>query len=476
MALIDIGDLALPTTKGAKQTLLFQVIRDKIVNQLWPKGDKLPSTRKLADELSLSRNTVTSAYEQLVAEGYIESRKGSGFYVCIELPDHYFSGSTSHSVPPNKAKDLDINAPFSSGIPDLAQFPLKTWQRMLQRHSSRLSILGNQDLQGCLELRVALADYLATSRSVHCHSGRIIITSGAQQALAIALMATLQPSDSILMEQPGYTQMSKIIELLGIQYIAANVTPYNGLDLDSITQSAAKALYITPSNQYPLGTTLDTNQRLALINWAKQSNRWIIEDDYDSEFQFAHRPYTSLQGLAGQMGRDDCVIYIGSFSKVMFNSLRLGYMVVPDALVTQCLMIKDAISGDSPSHVQSALADFIVEGHLVRHIRKMRKLYELKHQTITQAISLHFADSVEIISQAAGLHVTIKWQVGINEKTFTEQAKQAGINIRPLSYYESLGFSHRSWQGAIIGYGNTALEDIAPKIALLAQLFTGDNI
>ncbi len=471
MQLIDIGDLTLREGEGSKQTKLFHAIREKTMQNLWPKGGKLPSTRKLAQELSLSRNTVITAYEQLVAEGYIESRQGSGFYVAVELPDQYISAQLSTSTALAAPPTLDINSPFAPGVPDLAQFPHAKWQKFIQRHSSRLSMLGNQDLQGSPALRTALAGYLATSRSVHCDPNRIIITSGAQQALMIAVMATLEKPDAIMMEEPGYTQMRMIVSLLGFEYQSVPVAEHKGLDIQSILNSDAKALYITPSNQYPMGTTLNIDERLKLIEWAMEKKRWIIEDDYDSEFQFAHRPYTSLQGLAGQMGWDERVIYVGTLSKVMFNGLRLGYLVVPESLVPQCLKIKEALSGDSPSHTQAALADFILDGDLVRHIRKMRRLYKTKHQMMIEAIERHFGDRIEVISQAAGLHVTLKWQQGIDERRWAECAQEVGIIVRPLCYYEQTNHPAREWHGAVLGFGNIAIEEIEPKIKVLSELF-----
>lgn len=471
MALIDSGDLAFDTRHGSMQAQLFHAIRDKVVHNLWPTGGKLPSTRQLAQELRVSRNTVIAAYEQLVAEGYIESRPGAGFYVAVELPEFFLPAQRApESVTPIDPA-LGVNRPFAPGVPDLAQFPLAKWQRLLQRHASRTTILGNHIIQGRLELRTALADYLASSRSVHCDAGRIIITSGAQQALSIAIMATLSAADTLLMEQPGYSQMRKINTLLGIHQQPVAVVEKTGLDVSAVLKSDARALYITPSNQYPMGTTLNTAQRLSLIEWAASRQSWIIEDDYDSEFQFAHRPFTSLQGLAGQMGMDERVLYVGSFSKVMFNGLRLGYLVVPDCLVERCLMIKDALSGDSPAHTQAALADFIVEGDLLRHIRKMRRLYKSKHAAMCEAIACYFADKVEIISQAAGLHITIKWQQGIDEVSWAQRAEQKGIIIRPLGFYEPATAPFRGWHGVVLGFGNVALEDIAPKIRILAELF-----
>ncbi len=471
LQLIDIGDLTLSNGKGSRQDKLFDAIRDKIVQQLWHKGGKLPSTRKLAVELSLGRNTVTSAYEQLVAEGYLESRQGSGFYVAVELPEQYLPFLTAKEKTTTPAPIQDINSPFAPGVPDLAQFPTSKWQKLLQRHASRTSLLGNQNIQGNIELRMALSDYLATSRSVICEPNRIVITSGAQQALSMALMAIMQKSDAILLEQPGYTQMRKVIDLLGYQLQPVEVKQRTGLQLDTILESDARSVYITPSNQYPMGTSLNIEQRLQLIEWAHNHNRWIIEDDYDSEFQFAHRPYTSLQGLAGQMGRDEHVIYIGSFSKTMFNGLRMGYMVVPESLVPRCLMIKDALTGDSPPHAQAALTDFIIEGDLIRHIRKMRRLYKAKHQQMLTSFERYFGSSVEIISQAAGLHITIKWLSGIDEHTWVTRAQKAGIIMRALSYYELDSCAKRDWHSAVLGYGNIALDQIDSNVEKLANLF-----
>lgn len=473
---IEIGDLTLSKGTGTRQTRLFTAIQQKIVYGLWQKEGKLPSTRKLAQELSLSRNTVIAVYEQLVAEGYLESRLGSGFYVAVELPEHYLTLQNTQRAESISIYDTDHNRPFAPGVPDLAQFPYAKWQKLVQKHISRPSLSGNQNLQGSKPLRMAVTGYLASSRSVNCTPERIIITNGAQQALSIALMATLTADDTILMEQPGYVQMRKIIKLLNIRCRSILVDIQSGLDLTTILESHAQALYITPSNQYPMGTTISTDDRLKLIGWATAGNRWIIEDDYDSEFQFAHRPYTSLQGLAGQLGQDQHVMYIGSFSKIMFNGLRIGYLVVPEFLVPRCLEIKDALSGDLPSHTQAALADFIIDGDLSRHIRKMRRLYKEKYQRMLNAINQYFSQNIEVISQPAGLHVTLKWQDGIDELTWSEKAKQHGIILRPLSYYEQDHFTQRTWSGAVLGFGNIRQDDIDSKIHELAQLFFASSV
>ena len=483
---IDIGDLRLPDNAATLQVRLFHAIRDKIVLGLWPLSGKLPSTRKIALELSLSRNTVIAAYEQLACEGYIESHQGSGFYVSVELPEHYLNSElvvskfvasafvASELAQTTHHKTIateDHNGSFAPGVPDLSQFPLKKWQRYIQRHSSRSRILGSGNIQGVDELRLALAHYLASSRSVVCSPERIIITSGAQQGLAIAAMAILEREDKILLEQPGYLQVNKVMNLIGIQKSYINVSPIHGLDIQQVIDNQAKALYVTPSNQYPMGTTLNSEQRLKLIEWASRDNRWIIEDDYDSEFQFAHRPYTSMQGLAAQMGLDKHIIYIGSFSKVMFNGLRLGYMVVPESLVERCNQIKDALSGDTPAHSQYALADFISDGELLRHIRKMRRLYKAKHKAMISAIELYFGHSVEVISQAAGLHITMRWQGGIDEEIFRQKALESNLIIRTLRYYQPSGKQNRKWNAVVLGFGNTPVDQIPARIARLAKVF-----
>ena len=326
-------------------------------------------------------------------------------------------------------------------------------------------------MQGLPELRHALAGYLASSRSVQCTADSIIITSGAQQALSLAIMTTVKGQDSLLVENPGYLRVNNIVSTLGLKSSLLPVNPKIGMCLEDVTSSNAKTLYITPSNQYPMGTTIDLDQRLALLQWAQENNRWVIEDDYDSEFQFAHQPYTSLQGLSSQITNKQQVIYIGSMSKVMFNGLRLGYMVVPSALLKPCLALKDALTGFTPSHPQAALTDFICEGHLVRHIRKMRRLYEKKYQLMENGIQRYFGNSVEIISQKAGLHLTLEWKDGISENEFTVRAKYNQIIIRPLSYYEDKRTLKRTWQSVVLGFGNVALEQIEPKLKQLADLF-----
>ncbi|MGF1777491.1 PLP-dependent aminotransferase family protein [Vibrio nomapromontoriensis] len=478
MADIDTANLVLVNEGHTLQQALFEQIRERILCGSWLAGARLPSTRALASELKVSRNTVIHTYEQLLAEGYLVSKAKSGFFVAVTPPDQFLTTVSPISQTPQGTNNSPSNRLFSPGIADLAQFPVKQWNRYLQRHVGRSSLLGNQDLQGLLVLREALATYLTSSRSVECCADQIIVTSGAQQSIAIALLVT-QSSNAIapfLVECPGYRQVVKVLELFNIKHDYVKVSGGSGLDVDSVVSRSATGVYLTPSNQYPMGCSLNTDQRLQLIEWAKRGKRWIIEDDYDSEFQFDSRPFRSMQGLAAQANAADQVIYIGSTSKVMFNALRIGYMVVPKHLLARCLEIKDALSGDTPSHVQAALADFITEGGLVRHIRKMRRVYEAKFQVMKASIQQYFGRNWVVISQGAGLHITVEWRSNVDEVLLSTQAEQVGIVVRPMRFYQpaqnKIMLSREPRNSAIVlGFGNASMDDIAPSVERLSKLY-----
>ncbi|MCE0494806.1 MocR-like pyridoxine biosynthesis transcription factor PdxR [Vibrio salinus] len=468
--IIDIGDLTLTKQGHTKQEKLFNAIRNKIVSGLWKSSAKLPSTRELATRLAIGRNTVVATYEQLVAEGYIKSQVGSGFYVAVNLPEQFYVGENikpdQNGFPVNET----MKRGFAPGVPDLEEFPVKRWSKLVHQHGQRRSYLGYSNIQGLSSLRNAIANYISSSRSVYCSPDQVIITHGAQQAISTALLATASYGGEVAFEDPGYTSVRSVIELFNMKNTPVKIDKDSGWNLTSLTDSEAKAVYVTPSNQYPLGMTMPVTQRLELVEWASGKNSFIIEDDYDSEFQFAHQPYPSLQGLAHEYGYSDNVIYIGSLSKIMFNSIRLGYMVVPSSLITKCCQIKQAMGGELATTYQLALTQFLTEGHLQRHIRKMRRLYQEKHQMIINSLNYHFGADIKVISQPAGLHVTIIWEKDIAESTWSEHAKNHMITLKPLSEYESYP-TQRSWKGAILGFGNAELENIDENIADLARLF-----
>ncbi|USD67196.1 PLP-dependent aminotransferase family protein [Vibrio sp. SCSIO 43136] len=460
-------DLHLEDSYPTRQVALYQAIRKKIVTGLWAINGKLPSTRALASQLGISRNTVISAYEQLQSEGYIRSQPGAGYYVAIDRHDPYQQEKSSSA--PYQEKPLSLSHGFAPGVADFEVFPYKLWRRILNHHLDRASLMGSQDLQGDPKLRQAIADYLASSRSVVCKPEQLIITSGAQQALTLAALAVHPKGQSIYLEEPGYRQMAKVLQCLGIARRSLRVDIKQGVQLENLENGRRDSVYITPSNQYPLGSSISLEKRLAILDWARKNGSLIIEDDYDSEFQFAHKPIPSLQGLAAQTCPDVDIAYVGSLSKVMFNSLRLGYLVVPEKFVSEVVSVKDALSGDTPAHTQAALAEFIQQGHLLRHIRKMRKLYEQKNQQMQSSIRKHLSSKVTIVSQFAGLHVTVVANHDINEQQLVLDADNLGIIIRPLSVYYN---GKNKKKGIVLGYGNVALSEIDSKIAQIAKILT----
>jgi GntR family transcriptional regulator/MocR family aminotransferase len=472
---IEIGDLRIKKDRANLQVQLFNAIRDKIISGEWPKAHKLPSTRLLALELKVSRNTVIAAYNQLSQEGFIKAYKGSGYRVAVSKLDPFMQESGIDSSIQNTNHNQsaqDFNRAFSPGIPDLAQFPNQTWQRILNHHSGRKNLFGIQDLQGLSELREGICQHLKSARSVQATRDMIVITNGAQEALFIAMKLVTQLNDSVLIEDPGYRQARQAADLAGLSIEPMPITPTKGIELANLAESRAKLIYTTPSNQYPLGTSITTKQRLQLLEWAQLNQGWIIEDDYDSEFQFEHRPFTSIQGLSCKAKLENRVIYIGSFSKIMSNGIRLGYLVLPPALVEKAQKIKSAVSGQSNTLTQAAMAEFIGDGHLVRHIRKMRKLYHAKYQQLSHSIQNHFNGELQIVSQAAGLHITTIWEPEgfVTETQFVELASELEVTVRPLSYY----FNHnsenkRDWHGVVFGFGNVSVNDIETLIAALAS-------
>lgn len=472
MNVIDISDISLAKSGVTLQHNLFSQIRSRILNGRWVSGAKLPSTRTMANQLKVSRNTIIQTYDQLVAEGYLVSKPHSGFFVSLSLPDQYLNAPEGKNEIALGVDNTPKSGLFSPGVAELALFPTAQWNRLLQRHSTRISLLGNQDLQGYLPLREALHRYLTSSRSVVCNPNQIIITSGAQQSIAIALLAinSLGNNDKLLVEYPGYRQVVKVLDIFNMDYGFVDVTAEHGLNTEHIINQKALGVYLTPSNQYPMGSSIQTEQRLQLISWAQENQSWIIEDDYDSEFQFDSRPLRSMQGLAAESGNANHMVYIGSMSKVMFNALRIGYMVVPEGLVKVCLEIKDALSGDTPSHTQAALAEFIDEGMLVRHIRKMRRRYEQKYHLMKQCITERFGSEWQVVSQGAGLHITVQWQSDVDEHQFSGLALSHNIVVRPMNYYEPI--NHKRLCGSVVlGYGNAPLESIPESIEKLSVLY-----
>lgn len=440
---------------------LYDLLRKAITEGRLKPGQKLPGTRSLAGDLSLSRNTVALAFNQLLIEGYIKGMTGSGTYV-NEIPEielstknekekvkRTFSTADIAAVPPIKDYGSDEVIPFQTGTPAIYDFPIKTWLRIVNRVSQTISAaqLGYGDAAGYYPLREAIAGYISTYRAVKCTPEQIIIINGSQQGLDLIGRLFLKPGKKVWLEDPGYFGARS-----SIMFAHADVLPSpideEGLDLKwSIKKNSTPDLiYTTPSHQFPLGVTMSISRRLELLEYAKKSKCWIIEDDYDGEFRYSGNPLPSLQGM-DTSGR---VFYLGTFSKVLFPGLRLGYLVLPNAdMIKTFASAKYMIDRQCPIYEQIVLSRFIEEGHFTRHIRKMRVLYKSRQDELVRLIRSELKGAAEADHSPAGMHLILRLPDKVNDKKAAQKVNAAGVVVRGLSEY-SIKYFHKP--ALILGY------------------------
>ena len=469
---------------------LYDALRAAILDGRLARGHRLPSTRHLAVQLGVSRNTVLGAFDQLLAEGYLEGRVGSGTRVALALPDEAkhaaASGPTAAALaarsgrrgpsrrglllaatPVSVARRLP-DRPFRAGVPDLAAFPFDVWSRLWARRWRRPphALLDYADPAGYLPLREAIAGYLAHARAVRCEPRQVLIVSGSQQALDVAARVLLDPSDQVWVEDPGYGGARGAFIAAGAQVVPVPVTSA-GLDVEAgrALAPAARLAYVTPSHQFPLGVAMPLGRRLALLEWARSADAWIVEDDYDSEYRYANRPLAALQGLDD----DGRVVYIGSFSKVLFPGLRLGYLVVPKDLVAACAAARALVDRHPPTLDQVVLADFIAEHHFERHLHRMRALYAERQAALVAAAQQHLAGLLEVPPADTGMHL-VGWLPGGvpgdgSDRRAAERAWAAGVEVQPLAAY-TWGTPVRP--GLVLGYAAVGAADIRHGVHHLA--------
>lgn len=438
--------------------------------QLRP-GQRVPSTRALAGELGVSRLPVLGAYEQLHAEGYLESFAGAGTCVAAAIPHEVAAapgrraqrtpGASTVLAPRRVAARvaamaappqtwLESQGAFRVGVPALDHFPHGVWSRLLSRHARHTGTdaLVYGDAMGHPPLREAIAEYLATVRAVHADADQILVTSGAQHGLQICAHTLLDPGDQAWVEEPGYSGAHQALAAVGALPVLVPVDA-DGLDVAAGIRRApaARLAYVTPSHQFPLGATMSAARRIELLQWAARSGSWIVEDDYDSEYRYGSKPVAALQGLDA----DARVIYAGTFSKVLFPALRLGYLVVPKDLLPAFRAARDALDTCSPMLPQRALHDFIREGHFARHIRRMRMLYAARRAALQAAIRRHLPGALQVVGAEAGMQLAALLPEGTDDVALSQRAAEAGVSVRPLSPCYR-GAAKRS--GVILGYGN----------------------
>jgi GntR family transcriptional regulator / MocR family aminotransferase len=467
---------------------LYEQLRSSILRGQLAAGTRLPPSRVLATNNGVSRNTVLAAFDQLSAEGYIEARQGSGTYVSRTLPEQHLQVRTSASsqgarattstaelstrgqhlaaarrVPlPAVLAQQPRRTSFLIGLPALDAFPLKTWSRLYTARFNKSGplLMRYDDPAGYRPLREAIAAYLGTARGIDCTADDVIVTTGSQQALEFCARILLDPGDAAWLEEPGYLGARAALVSASARIVAVPVDE-SGLDVAAgvALEPAARLAVVTPSHQFPLGHTMTLERRLALIDWANRHNSWIVEDDYDAEFRYVGRPLAALKAIDNHQR----VIYIGTFSKVLFPGLRLGYLVAPTDLVDG--FVAAHLGSDMHAHLidQAVVADFMDLGHFVHHLRRMRVLYhERQHQLIREAERL--GERLTLTPSDGGLHLVGRLPSGSVDTAAAEDALRQGVHVWPLSIHH-YGSSHTA--GLLLGYAGTTFADMRCGVDVL---------
>lgn len=470
------------------QSLSYQIYRDirnAITRGSLRAGQRVPSSRALSSELNTSRIPILSAYAQLLAEGYFETRQGSGTFIRRELPESLMQcsrptagslrkGSGARHVAKRALLFPSQDAmPWRGGLgafgvhqPAFEEFPFAIWSRLVMHHSKGPSARAIHciDPTGSKRLREALCEYLGTARAVQAEPEQIMIVSGSQQALQITANVLLDPGAPVWMEEPGYRLARNVFAGAGCRIIPVPVDD-EGLNVAAGVKHCpnARVAYVTPSHQYPLGSTMSAGRRMQLLNWAQSRSAWIIEDDYDSEYRFETPPVASLQGL----DTNARVIYIGTFSKVLFASLRLGYIVIPPDLVERFAAVRYAMDIFPPYLFQEVIADFIYEGHFSRHIRRMRLLYEERRRKLVELLTSSCGNMLEIKGSAAGMHLTTVFRSHRDDVGIAQRAAALNLWLWPLS---TSYMTKNSRSGLVLGYGNVAVQAIPRAVSKLRSV------
>lgn len=462
---------------------LYQQIRALVLAGELPAGTRLPTIRQLAQQLSLARVTVAAAYDQLEAEGYLTGRVGAGTYITDNLPTGALNHPTQPFTPtlsrwghrvltteedtrePTAPTHLEIE--FGFGRPYASIFPYDVWRRLLDRYlgmdDGMLARSGSA--AGFLPLRQAVAAYLERLRGVRCRPEQVVIVSGIQQALDILARLLLRAGDEVLVETPGYADAFELFRVHGARLVPLPVDD-QGFPAERIPgYSRARLVFVTPSNQFPKGGAMPLARRLTLLQWAQQANALVVEDDYDGELRYSGHPLASLQGLDG----DGRVVYLGTFSKVLFPALRLGYVVLPPALLDPFLHAKRLVDRGAPTLTQAAVTDFIVEGHFERHLRRLRQEYGERRRVLVECLQRYLPTQVHYCDAPAGLHVMLYLGPTCDENTVIQQAAAAGVGVYPGALYH---LERPAPPSILLGFSGLSTAEIEEGVKRLAAVIT----
>ena len=473
---------------------VYRALRAEILTGALAPGARAPATRSLANELGLSRNVVMLAYEQLLAEGYLTARTGSGTFVAPELPQKFTTAEVSAAVAPRtkqlpprlsaymrrieeeattsgftwEPRRTPLPYDFRYGRPSFVDFPHEMWCRVVARRARRASVrdLDYGPVEGLAALRQTIAAYLGRARAVRCTPEQVIVLNGSQQAFDLAARVLIDPGDAVLLEEPQYRAARAVMKAAGAKIRTVPVDE-DGLCTSVLAaqQGRCQLIIVTPSHQFPTGAVMPLARRLELLAWAKRTSAFVFEDDYDSEYRYSGRPLEALQALDDQ-GR---VLYAGTFSKVMFPALRLGYLVVPEPLIEPFRTVKALLDTGSPTLPQLALVDFIRAGFFERHLHRLRMRNAARRAALLEAVARHLGDRAQISGVNAGLHVLL-WLLEVPQHDTTElrqRAERLGVGVYSVAPFYSVPPPHA---GLLLGYASLTEKDITEGIRRLASV------
>ena len=461
---------------------LYESLRAEILGGRLPPGMRLPSTRDLGFRYGLARGTIVNAFERLKSEGYIDSSVGSGTYVSNVLPEKLLQVASGQAPKAAQQEGRQAivsdygrraklfsgyeNRPiraFRANLPALDLFPIALWTKITMRCLRRIS---TRQLMGCdplgyKPLRQAIAEYLSVSRGVRCVPEQVAMVSGVQEALDLSARLLLKPGDQVCVENPGYPGAALAFQALGAKIFAVGVDE-QGIEIPQSPSQSVRLIYVTPGHQFPLGTTMSLARRLELLEWAQKSHAMIFEDDYDSEYRYSGRPIPALQGL----DRSELVLYAGSFSKVLFPALRLGYVVVPAKFIPFFEAMLSLTVRHVPLLEQLVLTTFIEEGHFARHVRRMREVYAERLSVLLEEARLNLTGLLEISPVEAGLQ-TVAWLYGgIDGESAAAAAAKRNVDVNPLDRYSQGGLRR---EGVQLGFAALDAREIRRGVRELAR-------
>jgi GntR family transcriptional regulator/MocR family aminotransferase len=471
-----------PDAPEGLQQQIYGGVRRAILDGVLQPGTRVPSSRALAADLRVSRTTSLLALEQLVAEGYLTARPGSGTFVALELPDDLPQalgsrpsraprhpplsrrGKALAAAPPPSRRLPGPPRPFRIGVPAVDLFPVGLWSQLWTRRlrSATPSQLDYGESAGLPALREAIADHVRTARGTQCDPDQVFVVSGAQRAMELLCQLLLDPGDEAWMEEPGYPGARCALVAAGARIRPVRVDE-DGLDVEAGARRSPRArlVYVTPSHQFPLGVPMSLPRRLALLQWAGAAGAWVIEDDYDSEFRHGARPIPCLHGL----DVDGRVVYVGSFAKTLFPALRLGFMIVPHDLRDDMLAVRRASEAHPPRLDQAVLADFMLGGHYQRHLRRVRSAYHERLEALEHAVERSCAGVLRLRPVRTGLHAVAE-VVDADTRRVCEAAASRGVEVMPLSAYY-FGRAHAP-NALVLGFGGARADSIEDGMERLA--------